>query len=211
LAAPRDTVLTFRRTPDDKTKPFSTRALLRQLTIRPPNAILRYVIVSPSRPGLRKLSLQRLYHTRSVGAGRWSPDGRRICFASNASGRQNIWIVDSQGGWPLQLTVSDQRQIPGGWSPDGKWITFQSDYDGDEQWDLFAVSTETGEVRNLTRTPEISEESPRWSPDGKRLAYTSKPKSAASYEIHVMGAEFVGLKDSAAGQFAARQACGNPR
>ena len=156
------------------------------MTIRPPNAILRYVIVSPPRPGLRKFSLQRLYHTRSVGAGRWSPDGRRICFASNASGRQNIWIVDSQGGWPLQLTVSDQRQIPGGWSPDGKWITFQSDYDGDEQWDLFVVSTETGEVRNLTRTPEISEESPRWSPDGKHVAYTSKPKSAASYEIHVM-------------------------
>ena len=101
------------------------------------------MILSRSRPHLRKLSLQRLYHTRSVGAGRWSPDGRRICFASNASGRQNIWMVDSSGGWPLQLTVSDQRQVPGGWSPDGKWITFQSDYDGDEQWDLFAVSTES--------------------------------------------------------------------
>jgi dipeptidyl aminopeptidase/acylaminoacyl peptidase len=143
-------------------------------------------ILSRPKPGLSKLSLQRLYHTRSVGAGRWSPDGRRICFASNASGRQNLWIVDSRGGWPLQLTVSDQRQIPGGWSPDGKWIAFQSDYDGDEQWDLFAVSTATGEVRNLTRTPNISEESPRWSPDGKRLAYVSKPKTGASYEIHVM-------------------------
>ena len=49
-----------------------------------------------------------------------------------------------------------------------------------------AVSTLTGEVRNLTNTPEISEESPRWSPDGKRLAYTWKPKTAPSYEIHVM-------------------------
>ena len=75
------------------------------------------------------------------------------------------------------MTVSDRRRIPGGWSPDGKWITFQSDHDGDEQWDLFAVPTETGEMRNLTRTPEISEESPRWSPDGKLLAYVSKPKS----------------------------------
>ncbi len=34
-----------------------------------------------------------------------------------------------------------------------QWITFQSDRDGDEQWDLFAVPTETGEMRNLTRTP----------------------------------------------------------
>src|SRR2546427_8549709 len=144
------------------------------------------MILSRSRPHLRKLSLHRLYHTRSVGAGRWSPDGRRICFASNASGRQNIWVVDSRGGWPLQLTVSDQRQIPGGWSPDGKWITFQSDYDGNEQWDLFCVSTQTGEVRNLTGTPEISEESPHWSPNGKFLAYMSKAKTSASYEIHVM-------------------------
>jgi dipeptidyl aminopeptidase/acylaminoacyl peptidase len=143
-------------------------------------------ILSRSRPRLRKLSLQRLYHTRSVGAGRWSPDGRRICFASNATGRQNLWIVDSTGGWPLQLTASEQRQIPGGWSPDGKWITFQSDLNGDEQWDLFVVSTETGEVRNLTNTPEVSEESPRWSPDGKRLAYVSKAKTSASYEIYVM-------------------------
>jgi dipeptidyl aminopeptidase/acylaminoacyl peptidase len=143
-------------------------------------------IVSLARHGLREVSLRRLYHTRTTGAGRWSPDGRRICFASNISGRQNLWIVDASGGWPLQLTVSDQRQIPGGWSPDGKWITFQSDYDGNEQWDLFAVSTGTGEVRNLTGTPEISEESPRWSPDGKRLAYVSKAKTGASYEIHVM-------------------------
>src|SRR5437899_2499945 len=108
-----------------------------RLTIAPPDAILPYVIVSRSRPGLRKLSLQRLYHTRSIGAGRWSPDGRRICFASNASGRQNIWVADSNGGWPLQLTVSDQRQIPGGWSPDGKWITFQSDHDADAPWARF--------------------------------------------------------------------------
>jgi dipeptidyl aminopeptidase/acylaminoacyl peptidase len=143
-------------------------------------------IISRSRKSVGKLSLHRLYHTRSVGAGRWSPDGRQICFASNETGRQNLWIVDSEGGWPLQLTVSDQRQIPGGWSPDGKWITFQSDHDGDEQWDLFAVSTGTGEVRNLTNTPEISEETARWSPDGRRLAYVSKAKTSASYEIHVM-------------------------
>jgi len=80
-----------------------------QLTIGPPNAILPSVIVSRSRPGLRKLSLQRLYRTRTVGAGRWSPDGRRICFAANASGRQNLLIVDSTGGWALQLTVQPSR------------------------------------------------------------------------------------------------------
>src|SRR5579872_718022 len=143
-------------------------------------------ILSLKRPRVPQLSLERLYRTRTIGAGRWSPDGKWVAFIANTSSRQNIWVVPSAGGWPLQLTVSDQRQILGQWSPDGKWIVFQSDHDGDEQWDLFTVSLEDGEVRNLTRTPEISEETPRWSPDGKYLAYASKPKIAASYEIHVM-------------------------
>jgi dipeptidyl aminopeptidase/acylaminoacyl peptidase len=133
-----------------------------------------------------KLSLERLYRTRTIGSGRWSPDGRWVAFTANTSGRQNVWVVPADGGWPLQLTVSDQRQVLGQWSPDGKWIVFQSDYDGDEQWDLFAVSLEDGDVRNLTCTSEASEEAPQWSPDGSRLAYMQKPKASPSYEIHVM-------------------------
>ncbi len=68
------------------------------------------------------------------------------------------------GGWPTQLTVSDQRQTSADWSPDGKWIAYISDYDGDEQWDIFFVSPKTGQVVNITNTREISEESPTWSP-----------------------------------------------
>lgn len=51
--------------------------------------------------------------------------------------------------------------------PDGKWILFQQDTAGNELWDIFAVPSEGGEVINLTNTPEIREEGPRWSPDGK--------------------------------------------
>src|SRR6478609_6018716 len=71
------------------------------------------------------------------------------------------------------------------WSPDGKWIAYQSDYDGDEQWDIFFVSPKTGQVVNVTKTREISEESPTWSPDGRYLAYMVKPKTSSSYEIDV--------------------------
>ena len=143
-------------------------------------------ILSQRRESVPKISLDRLYSTRTIRSGRWSPDGKWICFAYNASGRHNLWIVSAAGGWPLQLTVSHQRQVPGEWSPDGRWITFQSDYNGNEQWDIYAVSVENGDIANLTCTPEISEETPRWSPDGHFLAYVSKPKTSASYEIHVM-------------------------
>ncbi len=133
----------------------------------------------------RSLTIEKLYMTRQVGRPTWSPDGKSIAFVSNMSGRNNIWLVPAEGGWPVQLTVSDQRQSGVTWSPDEKWIAYQSDYDGDEQWDIFLVSPKTGKVVNLTQTREIAELNPTWSPDGRYLAYEVKPKTSAAYEIDV--------------------------
>jgi dipeptidyl aminopeptidase/acylaminoacyl peptidase len=133
----------------------------------------------------RSLTIEKLYMTRQVGQSTWSPDGKSIAFISNMSGRNNLWLVPAEGGWPVQLTVSDQRQTSPAWSPDGKWIAYQSDYDGDEQWDIFLVSPKTGKVVNLTSTREIAETDPTWSPDGRYLAYLVKPKTSAAYEIDI--------------------------
>jgi dipeptidyl aminopeptidase/acylaminoacyl peptidase len=133
----------------------------------------------------KNLSIEKLYMTRAIGATAWSPDGKTIAFISNISGRNNLWLVPSEGGWPTQLTVSDQRQTAPAWAPDGKWIAYMSDYDGDEQWDIFLVSPSTGQVVNLTNTREIAEESPTWSPDGRYLAYMVKPKTSSVFEIDI--------------------------
>ncbi len=124
--------------------------------------------------------------TRSIDESDWSPDGKTIAFISNISGRSNIWLVPANGGWPKQLTISDQQQAYLTWSGDGKWIAFMSDYDGDEQWDIFLVSPSNGEVINLTNSPDASEELPSWSPDGKKIVYKVREKDASSYEIYVM-------------------------
>jgi len=133
----------------------------------------------------RGLTIDKLYMTRQIGRPAWSPDGKCIAFISNMSGRNNLWLVASEGGFPVQLTVSDQRQTNPAWSPDGKWIAYQSDYDGDEQWDIFLVSPKTGKIVNLTQTREIAEMNPTWSPDGRYLAYAVKPKTSAAVEIDV--------------------------
>ena len=133
----------------------------------------------------RSLTIEKLYMTRQIGRAAWAPDGKSVAFISNMSGRNNLWTVPAEGGWPVQLTVSDQRQTAPAWSPDGKWIAYQSDYDGDEQWDIFLVSPKTGKVVNLTQTREIAETSPAWSPDGRYLAYEVKPKTSAAVEIDV--------------------------
>jgi dipeptidyl aminopeptidase/acylaminoacyl peptidase len=133
----------------------------------------------------RSFTIEKLYMTRQVGRSSWSPDGKSVAFVSNMSGRNNLWTVSADGGFPVQLTVSDQRQTAPAWSPDGKWIAYQSDYDGDEQWDIFLVSPKTGKVVNLTQTREIAEMSPTWSADGRYLAYEVKPKTSAAFEIDI--------------------------
>ena len=167
---------------------MSTLAVSQALT--PPHAITdpKQIIAKPDanvEQGEEGLSLERLYMTRQVGGTAWSPDGNTIAFISNITGRNNLWLVPAEGGWPTQLTVSDQRQSHPTWSPDGKWIAYQSDYDGDEQWDIFLVSPKTGQVVNLTKTPQVAEENPTWSPDGRYLAYIVKPKTSSVYEIDV--------------------------
>ena len=143
-------------------------------------------ITAKSKLDIQPLSVEKLYMTRFVGECEWSPDNKQVAFISNISGRNNIWLVPSEGGWPTQLTVSNQRQSHVTWSPNGRWIAYQSDYDGNEQWDIFLVSPKNGQVVNITNTAEISEEGQMWSPDGEFLAYMVKPKDSPTYEIDVM-------------------------
>jgi dipeptidyl aminopeptidase/acylaminoacyl peptidase len=156
-------------------------------TLPAPQAITdpKQITSKPNAQVEKNLSIEKLYMTRQVGGADWSPDGKTIVFVGNLSGRNNLWLVPSEGGWPMQLTVSDQRQTSPAWSPDGKWIAYMSDYDGDEQWDIFFVSPKTGQVLNVTNTREIAEESPSWSPDGRYLAYMVKPKTSSVFEIDV--------------------------
>ncbi len=56
-----------------------------------------------------------------------------------------------------------------GVSPDGKWITFSHGKSGNRE--IYAVSTENGEVKNLTNSPQDEWEA-RWHPDGKHIVFT---------------------------------------
>jgi len=164
---------------------MSTLALGQTAPISPAITDPKQISSKPNALVEKNLTIEKLYMTRSIGGTAWSPDGKTIAFISNISGRNNLWLVPAVGGWPTQLTISDQRQSHPAWSPDGKWIAYQSDYDGDEQWDIFLVSPKTGQVVNLTNSRLIAEEHPAWSPDGRYLAYMVKPKTSSVFEIDV--------------------------
>jgi dipeptidyl aminopeptidase/acylaminoacyl peptidase len=157
-----------------------------------PRTVAHGVITDPAQITSREkfdvqpFTMDKLFMTRTIGDSSWSGDATQVAFITNISGRNNLWIMPSEGGWPVQLTVSNQRQVSPAWSPNGRWIAYASDHDGDEQWDIFLVSPTNGQVTNLTNTPEIAEQHPAWSPDSNFLVYTVKPKDSSSYEIDVM-------------------------
>ncbi len=140
-------------------------------------------LASLARPDALPFTIEQLYNTRTIGSACWSPDGATIAFISNISGRLNIWTVPSAGGWPTQLTVSEEEQSELAWAPDGKLLAYVSDYGGDEQYDIFVISPETAQTVNLTNTRLVSEESVIWSADGKAVAFARKPKEASNYEV----------------------------
>jgi dipeptidyl aminopeptidase/acylaminoacyl peptidase len=158
-------------------------ALVAQTSVSPAALTDPTQLASKQKFDIQPFTIEKLYMTHVVGDSAWSPDDKQIAFVTNISGRNNIWLVSSQSGWPMQLTVSNQRQANIAWSPKGRWIAYNSDDDGNEQWDLFLVSTSNGQVVNLTNTPEVSEEGAVWSPDGEKLAFSVKPKQSPNYEI----------------------------
>ena len=143
-------------------------------------------VVSQTNPAAGPVPISQLYYTRSTFGPAWSPDGREVVFTTNLTGRLNLWKVAASGGWPLQLLQSDDRQSGAVWSPDGKWIVYEQDFGGGEIYDLFAVPSDGGEAINITNTPEVSETNPHWSPDGRTLAISYRPKNSSTTDIALL-------------------------
>src|SRR5262249_25962392 len=59
---------------------------------------------------------------------RWSTDSQRIAFASDRSGRTEIWIINADGGGLRQLSFTagsgETVLSPGSWSPNGKQLVY---------------------------------------------------------------------------------------
>jgi eukaryotic-like serine/threonine-protein kinase len=102
----------------------------------------------------------------------YSPDGKSITYVAWASGHGEIFVCDSDGKNPSQLThLSGPFPNLPHWSPDGQSIVFSIASGG--QRDLFRVPAQGGEVRQLTRTP-YNEDAPSYSRDGRWIYFGSE-------------------------------------
>jgi len=114
-----------------------------------------------------------IYSTREDRAPEFSPDGKRIAFMSNRSGNWEIWVCDSDGSNPVQLTsfrgpsVTNPR-----WSPDGGRIAFDSDAEGEGEFDIWVTSANGGKPQRMTTDP-ANDGNPSWSRDGRWIYFDS--------------------------------------
>lgn len=110
----------------------------------------------------------------------WSPNGNRIVF-TRASGRgaRDLMVYTLGSRTMRALHVGRGLSLvptAPAWSPDGRTIVFSvldiSDPTAvDFQTDLFTVRADGSHLTQITRTPNISEGNPDWSPGGRRLVY----------------------------------------
>lgn len=56
----------------------------------------------------------------------WSPDSKKIAFASDRNGNFDIYVVDAMGGTPVRLTFNSQNEIPESFTPDGKAVLYSA-------------------------------------------------------------------------------------
>ncbi len=61
----------------------------------------------------------------------YSPDGSRICFRSDRTGQEQLWVSAADGSVQEQVTKGEVRPSVGRWSPDGGSIVFNDSRSGD--------------------------------------------------------------------------------
>jgi eukaryotic-like serine/threonine-protein kinase len=125
----------------------------------------------PASGGSRTAPASLIASTMFDGSPDYSPDGKRIAFASDRSGTNEIWVCDSDGSNAVQLTSlgASDTGTPR-WSPDGKWIAFDSRKEGHA--DIYVMPSEGGAPRRLT-TESAENNVPSWSDDGKWIYFSS--------------------------------------
>lgn len=105
--------------------------------------------------------------------GAWSKDGSHIQYMDIDGQRTTMWIADSLGGSPRQLTTEGFESTPSsqsGWSPDGKEVLYESRRTGTS--DLWVAPIDGGPRRQLTRDLR-NDYNGTWSSDGKWIAFIS--------------------------------------
>jgi dipeptidyl aminopeptidase/acylaminoacyl peptidase len=129
--------------------------------------------------------LIRLLEARSAVLADVAHDGTEALLRSDESGSMQIYRLPLQGGEAIQLTFLDEpvaaaRYIPG--SPDA---VIAVDSGGDENYQLWRVGLDGGDMRKLVVEPGVKHDLGDVSRDGRLLAFTSTRRNHIDFDVYV--------------------------
>ena len=111
----------------------------------------------------RQITTSKLDGTQGLS---WTPDGK-IVYAAGASGRWDLWITDTNGTSPKQLTADTGNNLSPSVSADGHYIAFVSDRTGSRH--IWRIDIDGSNARQLTN--DNGERNPQCLPNGQGVLY----------------------------------------
>jgi len=128
-------------------------------------------IPGPNSTGMKSAPTRFIASTQPDAEPQFSPDGTRIVFGSARSGNYEIWVCDSEGRNPVQLTSFGRVGIGSPRSsPDSRWVAFDSPKAGN--YDIYVINVDGGQPRRLTSGPSKNVR-PSWSQEGRWIYFGS--------------------------------------
>jgi Tol biopolymer transport system component len=103
----------------------------------------------------------------------WAPDGHSLSFDATWAGPRRIWIADTTGRNPRQVTSDSSEAVihaQARWSPDGRRLVFRRQ--DKSSADVATAEPGAGTIVRLT-ADNMLDLDPTWSPDGRRIYLTS--------------------------------------
>lgn len=96
----------------------------------------------------------------------WSPDGTKIAYASDKSGKtMDLYLIDWRTGAEQRVTALDtSAEVSPAWSPDGRFLAYQ-----DQNGATWTVEIETGVLKQVI-VPLFAPGKPTWHRSGKTIA-----------------------------------------
>lgn len=127
----------------------------------------------------------------------WSPDGRRIVFASNRHARAGapdpgreveIYVMEADGSNVRRLTYSDGYDGGPFFSPDGSRIVWRRFSPDGATSEIFSMNAEGRDVRQITRLGAMSW-APFYHPSGDYLIFSTNLHGLGNFELYLADIE----------------------